>query len=374
MELNRKTWLFVGAAVIAGLGAIWWFGLRDTAAPPAAVQTAAPASTDAPGHITISDDQIAKLGIRFDSAVAAGELPLASLPAIIALPPNARVAVAATIPGVVTQTYVVEGETVRQGQRLAEIASREVLTMGADLARAQSRLDYAAANAARLGQLSRDGVIAGARADEANASLREAQVDTDESARLLSVANASGSRGSYTLTAPIAGRITTASLQTGSSVDGTSAPYVIDAASRYEIIAQLPERLVGSVTPGMQVRLPGGVGGTVTSVGTTIDPATRSASLKAKVSAAPGVVAGKALTIILLAKAPDGAVQVPASALTTLDGAEVVFVRGPGGVTTRKVGVGGKADGSAVILSGVRAGESVVTTGTSELKSLALEK
>ena len=374
MELNRKTWLFVGAAVIAGLGAIWCFGLRDTAAPPAAVQTAAPASTDAPGHITISDDQIAKLGIRFDSAVAAGELPLASLPAIIALPPNARVAVAATIPGVVTQTYVVEGETVRQGQRLAEIASREVLTMGADLARAQSRLDYAAATAARLGQLSRDGVIAGARADEANASLREAQVDTDESARLLSVANASGSRGSYTLTAPIAGRITTASLQTGSSVDGTSAPYVIDAASRYEIIAQLPERLVGSVTPGMQVRLPGGVGGTVTSVGTTIDPATRSASLKAKVSAAPGVVAGKALTIILLAKAPDGAVQVPASALTTLDGAEVVFVRGPGGVTTRKVGVGGKADGSAVILSGVRAGESVVTTGTSELKSLALEK
>jgi len=66
MELNRKTWLFVGAAVIAGLGAIWCFGLRDTAAPPAAVQTAAPASTDAPGHITISDDQIAKLGIRFD--------------------------------------------------------------------------------------------------------------------------------------------------------------------------------------------------------------------------------------------------------------------------------------------------------------------
>ena len=374
MELNRKTWLFVGAAVIAGLGAIWCFGLRDTAAPPAAVQTAAPASTDAPGHITISDDQIAKLGIRFDSAVAAGELPLASLPAIIALPPNARVAVAATIPGVVTQTYVVEGETVRQGQRLAEIASREVLTMGADLARAQSRLDYAAANAARLGQLSRDGVIAGARADEANASLREAQVDTDESARLLSVANASGSRGSYTLTAPIAGRITTASLQTGSSVDGTSAPYVIDAASRYEVIAQLPERLVGSVTPGMQVRLPSGVGGTVTSVGSTIDPATRSASLKAKVSAAPGVVAGKALTIILLAKAPDGAVRVPASALTTLDGADVVFVRGPGGVTTRKVGVGGKADGSAVILSGVRAGESVVTTGTSELKSLALEK
>ncbi len=374
MELKRKTWLFAGAALIAGLGAVWWFGPRDTAAPSTAVPTVAPAAVNAPGHIPISDDQIAKLGIRFDSAVAASELPLASLPAIIALPPNARVAVAATIPGVVTQTYVVEGESVRQGQRLAEIASREVLTMGADLARARSRLDYAAANAARLGQLSREGVIAGARADEANASLREAQVDTSESARLLSVANASGSRGSYTLTAPIAGRITTANLQTGSSVDGTSAPYVIDAASRYEIIAQLPERLVGSVTPGMQVRLPGGVGGTVTSVGTTIDPATRSASLKAKVSAAPGVVAGKALTIILLAKAPDGAVRVPASALTTLDGAEVVFVRGPGGVTTRKVGVGGNADGSAVILSGVRAGESVATTGTSELKSLALEK
>ena len=38
-------------------------------------------------------------------------------------------------------------------------------------------------------------------------------------------------------------------------VDGASAPYVIDAAGRYELTAQLPERLIGTIAPGMTVML-----------------------------------------------------------------------------------------------------------------------
>ena len=66
--------------------------------------------------------------------------------------------------------------------------------------------------------------------------------------------NGEGRGGTYTLTAPIAGRVTTANIQTGNPVDGTTAPYVIDAANRYEVVGQLPERLVGAVRPGMTVQ------------------------------------------------------------------------------------------------------------------------
>jgi cobalt-zinc-cadmium efflux system membrane fusion protein len=271
---------------------------------------------------------------------------------------------------------VVEGQAVRRGQPLATISSRDVLMLGADLARSRARLGYAQSNAGRLGQLSREGVIAGSRADEASASLREAQVDVSEKGRILSLANASGSSGTYTLIAPISGRVTTATAQAGSPVDGTSAPYVIDAADRYEIEAQLPERLVGSVRPGMEIRLANTATGAVTSVGATIDPLTRSALLKATVAASVDageglLTSGRATTITVFGPAPAGAVTIPASALTSLGGKSVVFVRTRTGFAARQVVTGGKSGSNVVILSGIAHGDRIATTGTSELKSLA---
>jgi cobalt-zinc-cadmium efflux system membrane fusion protein len=146
---------------------------------------------------------------------------------------------------------------------------------------------------------------------------------------------------------------------------------VIDAANSYEVEAQLPERLVGSVKPGMAVRLDDGVSGTVTSVGVTIDPATRSATLKAGVAVAAGLTSGKATTVTVFAPAPVGAVAIPATAVTSMNGADVVFIRTAGGFVARRVVPGGSGDGTVVIVSGLAIGDRVVTTGTSELKTLA---
>jgi cobalt-zinc-cadmium efflux system membrane fusion protein len=323
-----------------------------------------------PGIINMGEDQIARLGIKIIAVTQAGQVPLAALPAIVVPPPNARVAVAATFAGVVTRTMVVEGQAVQRGQPLAVISSRDMLLMGADLARSRARLGFAQANAGRLGQLSREGVIAGSRADEAHAALREAQIDVSEKQRILSLANASGSSGTYTLVAPISGRVTTAMAQAGSPVDGTTAPYVIDAADRYEVEAQLPERLIGAVRPGMRVRIDGNIGGTVTSVGATIDPATRSTKLKASVAAGPGIASGKATIATVFAPAPVGAVAVPTSAVTSVAGSDVVFVRTADGFAERRVIKGGSSGDTVVILSGLAVRDRVVATGTSELKSL----
>src|SRR3546814_11735709 len=94
--------------------------------------------------------------------------------------------------------------------------------MGADLTRANARAGVARSNAARLSQLAREGIIAGARADEANALAAEAGADVAEKASILKMVNGVGASGTYTLTAPIAGRVTTASVPTGNPVDGTT--------------------------------------------------------------------------------------------------------------------------------------------------------
>lgn len=370
---RQRTLIIAGVTTLAAtLGGFWWTTPSSVpVAPPNAAEGDAPLQSKN-GVIALDARAMARLGMNLATAEASMTVPLAQLPAIVVPPANARVAVAATLPGVIIRTYVIEGQSVRRGQLLATVSSREVLTLGADLARSNARLGMASTSAGRLGQLAREGVIAGSRHDEAVATLREAQVDASEKRRILALSNASGASGTYSLVAPIAGRVTTATAQAGSPVDGSTAPFVIDAADRYEIEAQVPERLAGTLRPGMRVEVGTDVAGTVTVVGSTIDPATRSVMLKAMIAASPGIVTGKATTVTVYGEAPPNAVSVPSSAIVNLNGQDVVFVAVSGGVQARKVVLASSGSQVVVIIKGLRPGEKVVTSGTSELKALAL--
>lgn len=364
MDPNRHLPLLALLGVLAACS-----GGEGGAGNMAATETGKPAAPA--GVLTLSAAEMTRLGIRFAPVESVDELPIAMVPATLAPPPNARVAVAAVIPGVVTRTLVVEGDTVRQGQPLAVVAAREMITLAAGIEQASARVAVARANDRRLGQLAREGVIAGARADEARAALREAEAELGERRRIVRLVNGAPASGTYTLTAPIAGKITTASIQTGSPVSETSSAYVIDAVSRYELTAQLPERLLGQIRPGMAVRLPGNVRGEVTSVGHVLDPQTRSAILRARVPAGAGVVSGRALPATLFASAPAGAIAIAAGAVVDVAGKPSVFVRTAQGVAVRAVRTGDRADGRIVIREGLRAGEQIATAGMSELKSIA---
>ncbi|PZU46461.1 MAG: efflux RND transporter periplasmic adaptor subunit [Sphingomonas sp.] len=363
--MSQRRWL--PTLALLGMLSACSGGDADTAKDAAA--DAAPAAPA--GVLALSGEEMARVGIGFATLEAASEVPIATVPATVAPPPNARVAVAATIPGVVTRTLVVEGDSVRAGQPLAVVASRELYTLGSGIEQAAARVEVASAHDRRLGQLAREGVIAGARADEARAALREAQAELNEQRRIVRQVNGTPGQGSYTLTAPISGRITSAAIETGSPVSEATAAYVIDAVSRYELTAQLPERLLGQVRPGMAVRLPGDVRGSITSVGSVIDPQTRSATMRARIPAGPGVVSGRAVPAILLAPAPEGAVMVPAAAVVELNGKPSLFVRTAKGVEARAVSVGDQADGQILVMSGVKPGEEIAVRGVSELKAIA---
>lgn len=370
---NRK-WLIGGVLGLAALALIWWLVPHgaggDSTTPDAATTEKASAG---PKTIAISPDQAKALSLHFVPAAKAELAPVATLPAMIVPPPNARVAVAAQLPGIVTRVFVVEGAEVRAGQSLATVASRDIVMLGAELSRARSRLEVARANAARLGQLSKEGIIAPARADEANALLHQAQTDVSEQARLIGMANGSSAGAGYTLTAPIAGRISAMNIETGKALDPGAAPFVIDAGGPMQAQAQLPERLIGRVQPGMTVRA-GPVLGKVLAVGTAIDPATRSASLTAALPADPSIRSGQSLSLSVMGPAPNGAVRVPGEAIAQMSGATVVFVRTAKGVVARPVTLaeGGEgADGERVVLSGLKAGDEIAVSAVSELKSLA---
>jgi cobalt-zinc-cadmium efflux system membrane fusion protein len=303
-------------------------------------------------------------------ARAANQAPLGVVPATISLPPAARVAVTAALSGAVRQLHVIEGQEVKKGQLLATVVSREALSLASDGARADARVDLARANANRIGQLAAEGVVAGARADEAKAALREALVDQSEAARALARAGA-GADGVVRLVAPIAGRVSKITAETGGPLDGMTAPFVIEGGGRYSLRLQLPERLARQVRPGMAVVLADGTRGRVLSVAPGLDPATRSGQAIASVDGATGLLAGSSISATIVGDGESGSTAVPASAVTRLAGRDVVFVRSAKGFQPAPVVVGVTADGLSYIAAGLRPGAVVAISNLPELKSQA---
>ncbi|MBC7284562.1 efflux RND transporter periplasmic adaptor subunit [Hoeflea sp.] len=312
------------------------------------------------------------------AAEATGARPLGTVPGTVTLPPEARVAVTAAFPGAVARVFVIEGQRVSRGQPLAVVRAAEPLRIGGNLARAGSEVRLAEAQAARLGQLAKEGIIAQARADEANARLEQARVTAAENRRLASLAG-SGPDGTMTLRAPIAGRVAHVGVETGGPVDLMSAPFVIEATDSYRLDLALPERLAHAVRPGMaiEVRLPLATGktlpvtGRILSVAPSIDPESRSVIAKATIGAAPGLVPGQNVMAVIIGSTDQQGVAVPSRAVTRIGDTPHVFVRRGNGFVPRPVVVVAEAGDRTVLSEGLEAGEIVAISGIAELKAAA---
>ena len=172
--------------------------------------------------------------------------------------------------------------------------------------------------------------------------------------------------------APISGRLAAVNVQTGGPVDGMTAPFVIENTASFMLDLQIPERLASKVHPGMAVELMGkdgkAVRGTIVSVGSSLDPASRSLIAKARIATSPDLVSGKSVMAMLKGEVAATGVSIPATAVTRLNGKDVVFVHTERGFVARNVTLGGRHGDRVTLIEGIQPGERVAITGISELK------
>lgn len=347
---------------------------------PLAVLAAMPACSSPPSEQTADKaanaDKAAGLAIESVAAREVDNVPLGSVPGTISLPPEARVAVTAPFAGAVVRVYVIEGQEVARGAALGLVRATEPVAIGGDLARARSAATLAEARARRLAQLADEGVIAQARADEAKAELDQARASVAQFQRLASLGGVGGD-GTMTLRAPIAGRVAAVAVETGGGVDTVTAPFVVEAAGAYQVELQLPERLAQAVRPGMAVEIALGgdgakpVGGQIIAVAPSLDPATRSVMARASIGGAPGIIAGRNVTVTILGQGRG--IALPERAVTRIGDKDYVFVRKGKAWEKRAVTVAARSGGLAVIAEGLAAGEVVAGSSVAELKAMNAE-
>jgi len=362
--------------LIARLAALAVFATLPACSSPQTEQAGDPAA---------KADATKGLAIESVAAREVDNVPLGSVPGTISLPPEARVAVTAPFAGAVVRVYVIEGQQVARGEALGLMRAAEPVQIGGDLARARSAAALAEARAKRLAQLADEGIIAEARADEAKAEWEQARASVTQFARMAALGGVSPD-GAMTLRAPIAGRVAHVGVETGGGVDAVTAPFVVEAAGAYQIELQLPERLAQAVRPGMAVEIalggengPAAVGGKIITVAPSLDPATRSVMARASIGAAPGVIAGRNVTVNIVGQGRG--IAVPDRAVTRIGDKDHVFVRTATvggkaegkGWEKRAVTVTARGGGLAVISAGLKPGEVVAASSVAELKAMTAE-
>jgi cobalt-zinc-cadmium efflux system membrane fusion protein len=368
--MDRAKFLYATLAALAIVAAFAGYRLLGGSGQP---DGAGQETADMPVAAgALSAQQLRRLGVQTVAAEAAMDVPLGTVPAAITLPPEAQVAVTAPFDGAIVRLHVIQGQQVSAGQALATVKSREPLQYGAELARAQARLGLAEASAARTRQLVQEGIVAGARADEMNAAIRVALTDVAENARILRQAGASAS-GEVTLRAPIGGRVAAMTAQVGGPMMATSAPFVIENSAAFTLDMQLPERLAGQVRPGMRIAVPATgampeLTGSILSVGSSLDPATRSIIAKARIDGTPPLVAGKSVMVVIHHDSAQPGVSVPSRAMTTIDGKPHVLLQTGKGFAPRAVTVAGQSGDRTILSDGLKPGDKVAVSGISELK------
>lgn len=294
--------------------------------------------------------------------------PITTVPATFLPPPNGRVAVTPAFAGVVTQVSVVEGQTVVAGQVLATVFSRDALAAAGELAQASAEATVAADAQRRTAELVREGIVAGARGEEADARFKGARAMAHAKALGLRTAGADAS-GRYALRAPIAGRVSHVGPHAGEALDQGVAAFLVDRTDRIQVQATLSATLIGQVRVGDRAVVEN-VEGHVVSVGSAVDSKTRSVPLLAEVVPRDDFIPGRLTSVALFSTSTDELLSAPRSAIVRLKTQPAVFVKRANGFVAVPVKLVGYAGDVASFQADLPAGAQVATTSVSELKAL----
>ncbi|WP_242128313.1 efflux RND transporter periplasmic adaptor subunit [Sphingobium sp. Sx8-8] len=327
------------------------------------------------GRITLSDDQIAAASIQLERPSVGGTATI-ELPATIDGDPQGTQVVSAAIGGRVVALHRNLGESVQRGQTLAVIESREAALLKGEVEASRARLALANSNLAREQRLFVQRVSPEQDLIAARTAATEARIAYTQ-ARQQVAATGSGGGGLNRLgvIAPISGQVIGRSVVLGQTVAADAELYRIANLSSVSLSLNLQPADAGRVKPGASITVtaPGRQGGArIRFVSPALDRDTRLVPVIATLDNRAGQWrVGEPVTasVTLSGSGGDGAVRVPSTAVQTVEGRTVLFVRTRTGFNAVPVVVGDRSGAFVIVKSGLSGREQIATVNSFTLKA-----
>ena len=273
------------------------------------------------------------------------------------------------------------GQPVAKGQALALISSADIGQAQADLHKSEADQALAKAAVARARDLAEAGIIARKDLEQAEADLARSSAEGARAkARLgqYGVA-ATAVNQSLTLASPLAGVVVERNSNTGAEVradvQGAALFTVSDPGSLWAAI-DVDETQLALLKPGQVLELSAAAwpdqrfAATVLAVGESVDPASRTVKVRARVANAERKLKAE-MFVTAHVKAVGGLPRVPADAVFLRGERQQVFVaKGNGHYERRAVTVRAAGPQQWQVVSGLTVGEKVVVGGSLYLSQL----
>ena len=282
------------------------------------------------------------------------------------------VTVSADLAGIVDQVRFDSGDTVREGQVLAVLDTRQEQAQftALDAHRTLARLNFN-----RMQDLLDQRVVSRAEYDSASAEARQADARVDEVGAAID---------RKTIRAPFTGVLGIRQVNKGQYLAPGDAVVALQALNPIYVNFGVPQQAIGAVRVGRRVRInsdaigAGEFDGRVTAVDSVVDPTTRNIQVQAT-AANPGMLRpGMFVQTTVTLGGGQSVIPVPASAVNYAPYGDSVYVvsdlkddkgRAYRGVRQQIVTLGATRGDQVAILSGIRPGDEVVTSGVFKLRN-----
>ncbi len=229
MKKLSKLWLFVGIVAVVAVAAWMLSGKKKKE------------------EVTFATEKVAPANLR-NSVTATGTIE-----------PVTSVTVGTQVSGIVSKLYVDYNSVVKKGQVIAELDKTNLIsqlnTAKANLASAQSKLNYETANYKRYKSLYQKGLVSAD--DYENAQLSYKQASEQVATCKEEVQRAQTNLGYATITSPIDGVVLSKSVEEGQTVAASfSTPELFTIAqdlTNMQVVADVDEADIGDVKNGERV-------------------------------------------------------------------------------------------------------------------------
>ncbi len=283
------------------------------------------------------------------------------------------VTVSADQPGIVDRIAFESGQRVRQGDLLVQLDVRQEK---AQLAAAQAQLELARVSLDRMKRLVETQIGAQADLDTADSNYKAAEARVGELKATIE---------RKTIRAPFSGVLGIRQVNVGQYLQSGSPVVPLQSLQPIYVNFSVPQQEIVRVRPGTEVNVTNAQSGAtstgrVTAVDSVIDPATRNVAVQATFANADGKLhPGMFVDTSMVLGSRDDVVAIPASSINHAPYGDSVFIvsdlkdpksgRTYKGVRQQFVKVGPGRGDQVAILSGIKPGEEVVTSGVFKLRN-----
>jgi cobalt-zinc-cadmium efflux system membrane fusion protein len=380
MNFNDKRLLGgVSAAVL--VAAVGGFSVARLTAPtvsaPAAQEAAKdapPKSEAAPNSVAMTAEAIKAAGIETETVNAGGLGAEIVAQGTVTAAPSGEAMVTARAAGAVIRVFKRLGDTVRAGEPLAIVESRDAAQIASERTVANARAELARKNLERERYLVRQRVSARVDLERAEADYAAAQAEVRRAQVSAGAARVTSDGRGVIVTSPISGRVTATSVTLGAYVQPETELFRVADPRLIQVEAAVGSVDAGRIAPGdtAVVEMPNGrtVSARVRAVTPTLNGETRAATAVLDV---PGGELQPGLAVRVRLKPSRGetstAIVVQEEAVQSIEGRDVVFVRTAEGFRAVPVSLGRRSAGRVEILSGLSNGQTIATRQAFLLKA-----